>query len=56
MMVYIGLLYRKYSSPLAMLSPFEKGGLRGIYLIKSPSAPSLCSPPFSKGESIARGL
>ena len=36
---------RKYSVPL-----FEKEGLGEILLDKSPSAPSLCSPPFSKGE------
>ena len=39
---------RKYSVPL-----FEKEGLGEILLDKSPSAPSLCSPPFSKGEANA---
>ena len=34
-----------YSVPL-----FEKEGLGEILLDKSPSAPSLCSPHFSKGE------
>ena len=34
-----------YSVPL-----FNKEGLGEILLDKSPSAPSLCSPPFSKGE------
>jgi hypothetical protein len=28
-----------YSSPLAMLSPFKKGGLKAIYLIKSALTP-----------------
>jgi len=39
------ILSGTYSVPL-----FEKEGLGEILLNKSPSAPSLCSPPFSKGE------
>ncbi|MFI3197398.1 MAG: hypothetical protein QX196_03655 [Methylococcaceae bacterium] len=39
------LKFGDYSVPL-----FNKEGLGEILLDKSPAAPSLCPPPFSKGE------